>query len=169
MHQGTTSILIGVHSPIHSLLVLLSWKRVYGRWPKFWQLVCIFIHDVGHIGLDYLDDYEQKKLHWVGGSEIANHLFGYEAYLFVAGHCESSGFPKSELYKPDKYSWYIAPNWWLWMNCVFEPKVAMGYSKREAVFKFKEQVRQSIESGEFRSTHQMFLDRCQSEMEDKNE
>ena len=61
MKQGTVSALIGCHSIIHGLVVLTAWYKLYGSWPKLWQMVCIFLHDIGHIGLDYLDDYEQKK------------------------------------------------------------------------------------------------------------
>lgn len=157
MKQGTVSVLIGVHSPFHSLLVLISWRKLYGRWPKLWQAVCIFLHDIGHWGLDYLDDPEQKEKHWYWGARVAEFLFGDKGYWFTAEHC----LPQGELYKPDKYSWYIAPRWWLWLNCITEPKIAMGYSRKEAIDRFKEQVRQSIESGEYRRTHDMYLERCQ--------
>lgn len=160
MSQGTISIIAGCHSPFHSVLVLLSWRKLYGAWPKPWQIVCIFLHDVGHIGLDYLDDFEQKKKHWELGARIGERLFGPKAFDFLAGHCSHSGHPLSELYKPDKYSWHIAPRWWLYLNCIFEPKISMGYGKWEAVARFKAQVKQSVESGEYKSTHSMYMERC---------
>jgi len=166
MKQGTVSVLVGVHSPVHSFLVLLSWRKLYGRWPKLWQIGCIFLHDIGHWGQNYLDSQEEKERHWIVGAEIAGVLFGEEGFCLVAGHSSrpdglGPAFSYiSELYKPDKYSWYIAPRWWLWWNCIVEPKIAMGYSRKEAVRRFKAQVKQSIESGEYRSTHSMYLDRC---------
>ena len=160
LKQGTVSVLAGCHSPIHSIIVALAWKKVYGKPPAFWQLVCIFLHDVGHFGLDYLDNYEEKKLHWRTGARIARLFFGDKGYDLCAGHCQHSGAPISALYKADKYSWYIAPHWWLISNCVFEPKLKMGMSSRDAVAKFKAQVAKSIESGEFKSTHSMYLERC---------
>lgn len=160
MRQGTISVFLGCHSIFHSCLVLLAWKRLYTTWPKAWQIVCIFLHDVGHIGLDYLDDFEQKKKHWKRGAEIGHRLFGPKAFVFIAGHCSYSGYPLSDLYRPDKYSWHIAPRWWLFSNCLFEPKIAMGYGRWEAVRRFKEQVKQSMESGEYKSTHSMYLERC---------
>jgi hypothetical protein len=161
LKQGTVSVLFGCHSIIHSFFVLIAWNRMYGRWPKFWQIICILIHDIGHWGTDYLDNYEEKKKHWVLGAEFGKKLFGQKAYEFLAGHCSHSGYPKSKLYKADKYSWYIAPEWWLYSNTIFEPALRMGMGRMEAVKTFKSQVRKSIESGEFRSTHSMYLDRCQ--------
>ncbi len=153
-------MIFGCHSVFHSFLVLIAWEKLYDKWPKPWQMICIFLHDIGHIGYDYLDDFEQKKRHWELGAKISGFLFGQKGYNFTAGHCGYSGYPLSELYKADKYSWHIAPEWWLFTNIIFEPKIAMGYAKTEAVKRFKEQVRKSIESGEFNSTHQMYLDRC---------
>jgi predicted HD phosphohydrolase len=71
MTQGTISILFGCHSVIHSYYVLRAWKILYKTYPEPWQAICIFLHDIGHYGLNYLDDYEQKKIHWIKGAEIA--------------------------------------------------------------------------------------------------
>lgn len=160
MSQGTISWFIGCHSPIHSLLVVISWRKLYGSWPKMWQIVCIFLHDIGHIGLQYLDDFEQKRRHWWWGAKIAYILFGWKGWNFLAGHCSHSGWPLSRLYKADKYSWYIAPTWWLCWNNVVEPKLTVNCdSNMDAVRKFQTMVKQSIESGEFTSTHEMYLRR----------
>ena len=91
MKQGTISVLFGCHSIIHSFLVLIAWRKLYGSWPEFWQVVCIFLHDVGHIGLNYLDIFELKKKHWMLGAHIGNKLFGLKAYYFLAGHCSHTG------------------------------------------------------------------------------
>ncbi len=165
MTQGTISILFGCHSIVHSFLVLLSWRKLYGRWPKRWQVGCIFIHDIGHLGLNYLDDQEQKRRHWQLGAYLGLGLWGWDAWSLCAGHQKAGGFiSESLLYRPDKYSWYIAPRWWIWFNTLVEPKTRMGYGRWEAVKRFKEQVRQSIESGEYRETHQMFIERCVKEV-----
>ena len=163
MKQGTISVLFGCHSVIHSILVLRAWRMLYNKRPAPWQVMCICIHDIGHWGLDYLDDFEQKKQHWKAGSALAGKMFGRKGYEFVAGHCLHSQIPLSTLYKADKYSWHIAPYWWLYMHCFFEPKLSMGYTWKEAITRFKSQVRQSVESGEFRSTHSMYLDRCKKD------
>ena len=163
MKQGTVSAIFGCHCAVHSVLVLLAWKRLYGRWPAAWQTACIFLHDVGHVGLDYLTDFEQKKRHWEAGARIGQRLFGKKAFDFLAGHCSHSGHPESALYRADKYSWYIAPTWWLWWNNIVEPKLAINCEgKMDAVRKFQRMVRESIESGEYRSTHSMYLDRVKS-------
>lgn len=159
MRQGTVSVLFGCHSVMHSILVVLAWRRLYGGWPRLWQVVCIFLHDIGHWGTDYLDNHGEKKEHWILGADIAWDLFGIDAYLFTAGHCVHSGVPESKLYKADKYSYYIAPTWWLWWNSLVEPKLNRGKSIRVAIRDFRRQVKASIESGEFRESHDMFLER----------
>jgi hypothetical protein len=161
LKQGTVSIICGVHSPIHSTLVLISWRILNQRCPRFWELVCIYLHDVGHLGKNYLDSPEEKSKHWELGAQIAGKLFGEKGFLMCAGHCAESGYPVSLLMKPDKYSWYIAPRFWLFTNTVVEPKVAMGYSKWESVKRFKASVKNSIESGEYKSSHAMYLERCE--------
>ena len=162
--QGTISVICGCHSPVHSIMVIRAWIKFYGSLPKFWQIICIFLHDIGHVGLDYLDDYEQKKRHWVLGANVAYVLFGCQGYQFTAGHCTHSGKPKSKLYYADKMSWHLAPCWWLWLNTIFEPKLAVNCRTRmEAVHSFKRQVAESIENGEFRSTHSFYLERLNGE------
>ena len=164
MKQGTVSVLIGCHSPAtHGLFVLLSWRRLYGRWPAPWQAACIAIHDVGHWGTDYLTNLPEKRGHWRRGARWALRLFGRKGYRLVAGHCEYSGFRRSELYKPDKYSWYLAPTPWIYWNDIVEPEIRHGLPRRESVRRFKAQVQESIESGAYRNTHEMYLERLQED------
>ncbi len=158
--QGTISWFLGCHSPVHSFLVLLSWRKLHGRWPVFWQVACILLHDIGHIGLNYLDHAWQKQNHWKRGAYICGALFGEKGFLLVAGHDAHSGYRQSALYKPDKYAAYIAPVWWLVTNTFFEPKMRMGYGRVEAVRRFKEQAKKNIESGAYRSNHDLYLERC---------
>jgi len=151
------------------VFVLLAWRKVYGRWPKAWESVCIFLHDIGHWGKDYLDDLEQKREHWRLGARIGQAFFGPKAYRLLAGHCGASGFARSELYKADKYSWMLAPYWWLWLNTIFEPKLQMKYeTRREAIKRFQRQVKKNIESGEYRDTHELYLERCVTRDEAEN-
>lgn len=160
MKQGTVSWFIGCHSVFHSWLVIRAWHHLYSTWPDGMELVCILVHDIGHIGKQYLDDIEQKKEHWELGARIARSLFGHKGWALVAGHCEYSGAPHSLLYFADKYSWMYEPYWWAWWQGFVEPKLRMGYSPREAYRRFQEQVHKSIEAGEFKSTHQMYLEKC---------
>ena len=158
--QGTVSIICGCHSPVHSILVIKAWIKLYRKFPNWKEAVCIFLHDIGHAGLNYLDDYEQKKLHWDLGAYIAHGLFGKWAWDLTAGHCSYSGLPKSKLYYADKLSWHVAPRWWLWLNTIFEPKLAVNcHTRMEAVNDFKQQVALSIGNGRFCSTHDMYLER----------
>ena len=78
----------------------------------------------------------------------------------IAGHTGSSGYPKSQLYKADKYSWYLASPIWIYLNTFFEPKLAVGLSRWGATKHFKEQVKESIESGKYESNHSFYLQRA---------
>jgi hypothetical protein len=160
MTQGTISWVFGCHSIGHTILVIRAWKKLYQNYPSFKECICIFLHDIGHIGKQYLDDDEQKKQHWQLGASLAEKLFGNWAWWFVAGHDKNSDVQQSKLYKADKYSWYIAPVWWLYWNNVVEPKLKINCkSNMDAIRKFKAAVKQSIESGEYYSTHNLYLDR----------
>ena len=157
--EGTVSILIGCHSLFHSLLVLISWVKLYHSLPKFWEFCCILVHDIGHVGKDYLTDNQFKEIHWKLGARIAGGLFGSKGYCLVAGHCKESRQAISKLYKPDKYAWYIAPVWWLVVTNVIEPRIRRpDQGVLEEVYEFKAEVKKSIESGTFRSTHSIYLE-----------
>lgn len=153
MKQGTRSVLFGSHSIIHSLLVYISWVKLYCCLPSLWQAVCIVLHDVGHWGKNYSDNIEEKHQHWILGAKIAGKLFGKKGFDLIAGHDGYSSYPRSLLYKPDKYSWYIAPYWWLWLNNIIEPYIRFGMGNHEAVIEFCLWVKKNIESGEYRPTH----------------
>lgn len=117
MTEGTKSYLIGCHQfLIHPIIIVIAWKKHFGTMPLLWELICIFLHDIGHIGLDYLSDYKQKKIHYKKGALIADKLFGLKGFLLVAGHTTQSGYNKSKLFWADKYSRVITPIWWLRLN-----------------------------------------------------
>jgi hypothetical protein len=138
-------------------LVIIAWKKLYERWPTWREAVCIFFHDIGHIGLNYLDDFEQKKTHWKLGARICWRLFGDWGYWMVAGHCKYSNCMKSLLWKPDKYSYVIAPVWWEYWNALVEPKLRGDDSIREHVRKFRENVAQNYKRGYELDTHEIHL------------
>ncbi|GAI78001.1 unnamed protein product [marine sediment metagenome] len=140
-------------------MVYISWVKLYHRLPLWWETVCIFLHDVGHWGKNYSDDLNAKREHWKAGAGIAGKLFGRKGFDLVAGHVGYNDHPKSLLYKPDKYSWYIAPYWWLWWNNVIEPYIRCGMKNREAILDFRAWVKRNIESGEYRSTHDAHTER----------
>ena len=158
--QGTISVLFGCHSPIHSILVCFAWWKVNKCWPKPWEIVCIFLHDIGHWGKQYLDDPEQKAEHWRLGARIADRLFGEEGYRLTAGHCSASPVISSMRY-PDKYSWLIAPDWWLWTNTVVEPRLRMGFACRmDAVKRWQQDVQEWWDKRDIEhSLHEYYLKR----------
>jgi hypothetical protein len=158
MKQGTVSVLFGCHSPIHSLVVLIVWKKLYHKYPNWWQIVCILIHDIGHWGKNYLNDYEEKKRHSVLGANIAKKLFGQKGYDFIVGHNLYNGAPKSLLHDPDKYSWVIAPVWWMTTNTYFEPKLKRkGSTRRESALMFKQAMKENMKTGFKELGHEIYL------------
>lgn len=119
MTEGTKSVLIGAHSAMHSFQVFRAWRRVYGKYPKLWQTVCIALHDIGYWGRNYLSEMSNDG-HAEVGARIARALFGERGWRLVAGHSTSSqrkfGISPSELELPDDVSWLISPIWWLRIN-----------------------------------------------------
>ena len=163
MQEGTKSVLFGCHNPIiHGVLVLFTWRIEYKSWPKVWQIICIFIHDIGVWGKPYISDPKSKNGHWKKGAYFAAWLFNLKLlrsfklenkpFLLIAGHCPSeSKYPQSMLFYPDKKSWLIAPTWWLWSNYLIENfKVT---TPRE----WKILVAQNIKSSTPISSHDLFL------------
>ena len=120
MTEGTRSYLFGCHHFFfHPLWVLMAWRRHFGRWPLGWQITCIFLHDIGICGRNYLSNDMAKDGHWKLGADLAFKLFGPKGRSFCAGHTpesESEGYQKSDLFIADKGSWLVAPMWWLQWN-----------------------------------------------------
>lgn len=126
MTEGTKSYLIGCHQFFfHPLWVLLAWRLEYKSWPKWWEIICIFLHDIGICGRQYLSNDWAKHGHYRKGMCIANRLFlkfkfyniAIRAQELIAGHCpEESRWLESKLSRADKRSWLVAPMWWLWCN-----------------------------------------------------
>ena len=152
--EGTKSYLIGCHQFfIHPLMVTIAWKKLYGRPPKMWELVCIFLHDIGHIGKDFLSSYKEKCSHWVLGARIASWLFGERGYFSVAGHTTQSGHPRSKLFYADKYSWLIAPRWWLRLNDKVE-----GFGSDRSLDEWLALMKENFENGCEKGSHQIYLE-----------
>ena len=118
--SGTKSYFFGCHNFIlHPIFVIAGWKIWHRRWPKLWEIVCIFLHDIGVIGQDYLVQ-GGKDGHWKRGAELARSLFDERGYKLCAGHTNESGFLRSDLFWADKVSWIAAPNWWMQFNYFIE-------------------------------------------------
>jgi hypothetical protein len=125
--QGTVSVLCGCHSVIHTIFVILAWKALYREWPNWKEIICILFHDIGHLGKNYLDNYEEKCKHWELGARICGRLFGDFGRKMVAGHCPmESGYPPSLLQRADKYSRVIQPLCFFYWDGFVEPKLRHG-------------------------------------------
>jgi hypothetical protein len=151
MSEGTKSLLFGCHNFLmHPLAVLIAWHGHYGRFPKPWQVCCIFIHDLGIFGRQYLSEPGSKKGHWRRGARLAFRMFGKKGYLFIAGHTSESGFRHSELLIADKKSWLVAPMWWLKANTLIEGFTVTPHQWQEAV-------RKQLEAGGIDSCHELYV------------
>lgn len=159
LSQGTRSVLYGCHAPHHAVMVAIAWRRLYGRWPKLWELACIFLHDVGHVGTNFWDNPEEKDSHWRLGAELADYLFGIEGYLLCAGHEPHSGCKESKLYKADRLSRLWTPTWLLLWERLAEPELRRAQPGWiSGVRDLRERLKASIESGEFVSNHDVYLE-----------
>jgi len=124
MKEGTVSYLFGCHQFIfHPFFVLVAWIKEYHKFPRLWELICIFLHDIGIIGLQVYTNPKQKENHWQLGAKIAQKLFGLKGFYMIAGHTLKSGYSKSKLFKADKLSWAICPFWFLRLNKLIEPQI----------------------------------------------
>lgn len=148
LRQGSISVLLGCHSPVHSVMVIVAWRKLYRHFPNCWETVCIFLHDIGYWGKDYLDDSKEQQHHDELGARIAGRLFGKKGYDFVYGHDVYDADNRGRLYLPDKYSFVIAPIWWLITNAFFEPKIVRrGCTRRESARMFQATMAENMRSG----------------------
>ena len=119
MKLGTRSVLFGVHQFIwHPITVWLAWVDLFG-FPAFWQVVCIFVHDIGYIGksnMDGPDGHEHPEL----GAKIAGFLCGEKARLMCLGHSRNYAadkrIPTSLLCWADKWSPMFDPTHFYWLR-----------------------------------------------------
>jgi hypothetical protein len=126
MTEGTISLLFGAHHfIIHPAQIIIRWMKDHHRLPKFWQLICIFIHDYGLWGMQYLSG--SKSGHWRRGALLAYRFFGSRGFEFCAGHTDESGLPRSELFFADKDSRMVGPLWLEKMLCRIEHYEKMGW------------------------------------------
>lgn len=161
MTEGTKSYLFGCHQFfLHPLWILFAWRLEYGSWPRLWEIICIFLHDVGICGRQYMSDDEAKAGHWQLGGVIAQQFFlawglpkiARRSFDFIAGHCpHESGFPKSMMFRPDKRSYLVAPMWWKWWNYWVE-----GFKITNPVV-WTELVRENLESEVPMEHHELYL------------
>ena len=115
MTLGTKTLLFGVHQIIvHPTLVTIAWRKLYGSFPSWRELFCIFIHDWGYWGRPNLKNADGDR-HPELGARIAGRLLGPEWSDFVLGHSSfyiaRNGVERSKLFGADKYFHCIIPLW----------------------------------------------------------
>ena len=80
---GTKSVIYGGHQfLIHPFTVLLAYIELYG-FPNWKVLVCIFIHDLGYLGVNDMEG-KQGELHPMFGAKTAHKYLdrGHELYYY---------------------------------------------------------------------------------------
>ena len=115
MKLGTKTVLFGTHSPlIHTWMVALAWRRLYGfPWdPRLW--VAFVVHDLGYWGKPNLDGPEGTT-HPQLGARIMWRLFGPDWYDFCLLHSRHYARmldrPTSPLCRADKLALAVTPRW----------------------------------------------------------
>jgi len=163
MTEGTKSYLIGCHQfLLHPLWVVLAWRLEYKSWPKWWELICIILHDIGICGRQYLSDDKAKIGHWESGAKLSSFIVGkfskfmwpsVGAYLLCAGHCpKESSFIESKLFRADKRSRVLMPTWMMWPEYWFEIKKTGGLTPIE----WKKLLRKNLNTMKPFNTHELF-------------
>ncbi len=153
MTEGTRSLLLGSHHWLfHPLAIIRAWRAVYGKWPAPWQLVCIFLHDVGLIGMQYLSG--PKTGHWKRGAMIAQILCGEKGFLLCAGHSRTSRYKESRLFLVDKLNTLYRPRWELEIVHRVE---GFGTKYGWSIDRWLASVRQRATEGFREDSHAVFL------------
>jgi hypothetical protein len=118
MKTGTKSVLFGVHQCIwHPLTVALAWRKLYGVWPTWKEMLCIAVHDLGYWGCTEMDGDDGGR-HPETGAAVAKRLLGPEYEELCLAHsrhyARDKGIAPSRLCWADKYSIVFDP-WWLYL------------------------------------------------------
>lgn len=137
MKKGTKSVLFGVHCfAIHPFVVARAWHKLYGfpYDPRLW--VAFFVHDLGYIGCENMDD-EKGEQHPYLGAKIMHKLFDKKKSMWSICECfackklaidecnkwhdftlyhsrflaKKHGKQYSKLCVADKYAICIEPSW----------------------------------------------------------
>lgn len=148
MKRGTKSILFGVHQFLwHPLTVLRAWRRLYGSWPRWPELIAILLHDVGYFGCPNMDGAEGKAHPHAGAlltakivvliqhgywpktnAPIEPHYHGGPTYWFTVAHSRDAakavGIPPSKLYAADKVSIFFDPKWFYLLRARLSGEIA---------------------------------------------
>jgi hypothetical protein len=128
MKIGTRSLLYGAHQfLIHPVCVAIAWRRLYGTWPKWWEAICILVHDWGYWGCPNMDGTEgqehPEKGAWIAGKFIVRRMgasveLGHQALMFCRGHSRHfarlHGYDISPLMAADKLG-AVLPPWWVYL------------------------------------------------------
>lgn len=142
MTVGTKSVLFGVHQfAWHPFTVACAWISLYGKFPKWWEAVAIFCHDLGYLRCPNMDGPEGVR-HPVFGADLTFSVvhtlrrawlafrhpfmgvaeedddafwFAERARRLALGHsrffAKQAGISVSKLFAADKASIFFDPAW----------------------------------------------------------
>lgn len=85
--------MFGVHQFLwHPITVIMGWYRLYGKFPNFKELICIFVHDLGYWGKPNIDGPEGDT-HPEFGALLAHRLLDPWECIEIPSTCkEDSGW-----------------------------------------------------------------------------
>lgn len=125
MTTGTKSVLFGAHAFwFHPFMVWCAWVRLYGWTWDVRIIASFFLHDIGYIGMERMDD-ERGEEHPIYGALIMHGLFDksntdYRWYDFTVRHsrflCRRFGVEPSRLCYADKLVCLYHPRWLYWLQ-----------------------------------------------------
>lgn len=113
MKLGTKSLLFGLHQFIlHPLVMVVAFRRIFGRMPDTAELFSIIVHDWGYFGKDGID-INGGELHPYLGAKISRFLFGERGWNLCIGHNDGArqdeGLKRSVIFAADKYYYVLLP------------------------------------------------------------
>ncbi len=118
MKVGTKSLLFGVHQfVLHPLLVLIAWRIIFHRFPKFYELCAIITHDWGYWGSPNMDGPEGERHPEYSASfwfmwenefcdKVSKEILGHSRF-----YASKNGNKISNLFRADKFSGALYPKW----------------------------------------------------------
>lgn len=166
MKLGTRSVIYGVHQFLfHPLTVAISWRRLYGRWPNWWQSVAILLHDAGYVGKSAMDSEDGITHPELGAKWTAKVVGWFAPQLTAAAHdlalyhsshyARKAGQPVSALYLPDKAAVLVEPVWFYLLRARLSgeikeyvvresDKVGFDMTQRGWLLSYREHVREKV-------------------------
>lgn len=126
MLYGLKTLTIGFHSTIHSLAVIIAWRKIYHEYPDSREFISILLHDIGYLfQSDHYLKPPRTDNHPELGAIICGAFLGEKYMDLCLGHSREYAhrynFKLSKLCYADKYALLILPPTILKLINIVEP------------------------------------------------